>query len=314
MNTLHVRSQRRNRIIDIVKILSIMSIFESLPRPTRTFHNTSYERLTQEHGFDGAGKTILVVGGTGNVGSSICRAFAATGVSRIAVVSRTLKSQVAAKEELEQLHPGTQVLTFVGSITDRSRMNEILAELHHEIDILVLCAAIAHPAVPALGLSEFDLREAYETNCFAPFDLVKSFLSSKPNTPARSRTIISVSSASLQVSHTRRSGYASSKAAFAQLLQHFASENASSESDRKIKIHSFHPGAFYSPAVANHFPPDTVWDDLTLAGDFAVWLAGSQSDLLNGRFVWANWDIEEMMALKERLSSDRSFLTVGLCL
>ncbi|PPJ60169.1 hypothetical protein CBER1_08995 [Cercospora berteroae] len=291
-----------------------MSIFESLPRPTKKFHNTSYDRLTQEHGFDGTGKTILVVGGTGNVGSNICKAFATTGVSRIAIVSRTLNAQVAVKAELEQLHSGTKVLTFVGSITDRSRMNEILAELNHEIDILVLCAAVAHPAVPALGLSEPDLREAYETNCFAPFDLVKAFLSSKSNTPARSRTIINVSSASLQVSHTQRSGYASSKAAFAQLLQHFASENALEGSATKTKIHSFHPGAFYSPAVAKHFPPDTVWDDLTLPGDFAVWLAGSQSDFLHGRFVWANWDVEEMMALKERLSRDRSFLTVGLCL
>ncbi|GIZ46725.1 hypothetical protein CKM354_000983900 [Cercospora kikuchii] len=294
-----------------------MSIFESLPRPTTTFHSKSYERLTQERGFDGTGKTILVLGGAGNVGSSICKAFAAAGVPRIAIVSRTLNDQILVKEELERLHPGTQVLTFVGSITDRTRMNEILAELQHEIDILVLCAAVAHPAVPALGLSASDLREAYETNFFAPFDLVKAFLSCKlnnTNSPARSRTIINVSSASLQVSHTRRSGYASSKAAFAQLLQHFASENASLGPDRKIKIHSFHPGAFYSPAVASHFPPDTVWDDLTLPGDFAVWMAGSQSDFLHGRFVWANWDVEEMMALKERLSRDRSFLTVGLCL
>nr|WAU16871.1 BTG11 [Cercospora sp. JNU001] len=291
-----------------------MSIFESLPRPTATFHNKSYQRLTQEHGFDGTGKTILVVGGTGNVGSSICKAFATTGVSRIAIVSRTFNAQVAFKEELGQLCPGTQVLTSVGSITDRTRMNEVLAELQHEVDILVICAAVAHPAVPALGLFASDLREAYETNCFAPFDLVKAFLSSKSNTPARSRTIINISSASLQVSHTRRSGYASSKAAFAQLLQHLASENALHGSDRKTKIHSFHPGAFYSPAVANHFPSDTVWDDLALPGDFAVWLAGSQSDFLHGRFVWANWDVEEMMTLKERLLRDRSFLTVGLCM
>ena len=56
------------------------------------------------------------------------------------------------------------------------------------------------------------------------------------------------------------------------------------------------------------------WDDLALPGDFALWLAGPESGFLHGRHVWANWDVDELVALKRKLENDRSFLTIGLVL
>lgn len=49
-----------------------------------------------------------------------------------------------------------------------------------------------------------------------------------------------------------------------------------------------------------------------LPGDFAVWLASSEADFLNGRYVWAAWDVDEMIAMKQKVVSDPSLLTMAL--
>jgi hypothetical protein len=36
-----------------------------------------------------------------------------------------------------------------------------------------------------------------------------------------------------------------------------------------------------------------------LPGHFSVWLASPEADFLHGKFVCANWDVEELMSRKE---------------
>lgn len=49
-----------------------------------------------------------------------------------------------------------------------------------------------------------------------------------------------------------------------------------------------------------------------LSGDFAVWLASPEAVFLNGRYVWAAWDVDEMIAMKEKVAGDASLLTMSL--
>ena len=49
-----------------------------------------------------------------------------------------------------------------------------------------------------------------------------------------------------------------------------------------------------------------------MPGDFSVWLASPEAKFLNGRFVWAGWDVDDLIALKDRLAADPTFLTIGL--
>ena len=121
--------------------------------------------------------------------------------------------------------------------------------------------------------------------------------------------------------------YASSKSAANQLITHFAFD----EPSRNVKLYSFHPGAILTPLSKESVPEgfvvfeDSEFDDCStcsrdadkfltvkLPGDFAVWLAGPEADFLNGRFVWAQWDVDELIALKEKLASDPVLLTTAL--
>jgi hypothetical protein len=48
-----------------------------------------------------------------------------------------------------------------------------------------------------------------------------------------------------------------------------------------------------------------------LPADFMVWAASPEAKFLNGKLVWANWDVDELVARKEEISSG-SALTIGL--
>ena len=43
---------------------------------------------------------------------------------------------------------------------------------------------------------------------------------------------------------------------------------------------------------------------MKLSGDFAVWLASPEAAFLSGRYVWAAWDVDEMIAMKEKVAQE----------
>ena len=51
------------------------------------------------------------------------------------------------------------------------------------------------------------------------------------------------------------------------------------------------------------------WEDIQLPAHFAVWLASPEADFLHGRFVWAHWDVDEMIdSFPTRLAREPNFL------
>jgi hypothetical protein len=43
-----------------------------------------------------------------------------------------------------------------------------------------------------------------------------------------------------------------------------------------------------------------------------VWLASEEAAFLHGRYIWANWDVPELLEMKERILDDKSLLKVGI--
>ena len=286
-----------------------MYSFESFPRPVKTYHSTTYDRVARQHGFDGKDKTVLITGGATGVGYSISKAFAEAGVTRIAIISRSTDSQEKAKTELEAAYPSTHILPYQASITDSIRMTEILQDLG-TVDVLVLCAAVYHRRTKATDISTQEMQDVFDTNVIAAFNLTKAYLN-MPLPTAGTKTIIHISSAAAQMRSPLRAGYGPSKAAVTQMMQHFAFEQESDD----VRVFSFHPGAFYTPAAAEHYTENAMpWEDINLPAHFARWLAGPESGFLSGRFLWAQWDVDELIALKDRLEKDKRFLTIGLVL
>lgn len=55
------------------------------------------------------------------------------------------------------------------------------------------------------------------------------------------------------------------------------------------------------------------WDHILLPAHFAVWLASGEADFLHGRFLWAHWDVDEMIEkFPARIEKEPQFLKFGL--
>lgn len=287
---------------------AMSNFMETLPRPVKTYHSMPYDRITKHHGLQGHGKTVLITGGASGIGYNMSKVFAAAGVARIAIVARSAKPLEDAKTTLEAEHPSVQVLIFQASITDHARITNILKELG-SLDVLVLNAAVAHRRANATEITIEEMEDAFDINAIAAFNIAKAFLA-LPMPESGSKTIINVSTGAAHLLNSVRVGYGTSKAAGAQIMQQFACQY---KNDPNVSIFSFHPGAFYTPGVAAKFAKmDVKWDQEDLPAYFCLWLAGPESRFLHGRFVWANWDVDELIALKERLSREERFLTIGL--
>lgn len=48
-----------------------------------------------------------------------------------------------------------------------------------------------------------------------------------------------------------------------------------------------------------------------LIGNFAVWLASSESTFVNGRIVEASWDVEDMKKHADAIAADPTIFSIG---
>ena len=50
---------------------------------------------------------------------------------------------------------------------------------------------------------------------------------------------------------------------------------------------------------------------VNLPASFVVWIASSEAEFLKGKFVWSNWDVDELKAKMEHFANSND-LTLGL--
>jgi FlaA1/EpsC-like NDP-sugar epimerase len=104
-----------------------------------------------------SGKTILVTGGGGSIGSELCRQIAALQPAQLILLENSEYSLYALDMELEQRFPAVQLSTCLGDVRDAARVEQLFAEL--KPDVVFHAAAYKH--VPML---EHQLREAVYNN------------------------------------------------------------------------------------------------------------------------------------------------------
>ena len=72
---------------------------------------------------------------------------------------------------------------------------------------------------------------------------------------------------------------------------------------------SIHPGAIDTDGYAGTGAPSPAYTSGTLAGQFFAWAATDEADFLRDRFVWAEWDIDELKAKKDQILENDLLLT-----
>ncbi|CAD6590432.1 MAG: hypothetical protein ASARMPRED_004812 [Alectoria sarmentosa] len=256
------------------------------------------------------GKTILIVGGSEGIGYAIVAAFAAAGAANIIILARRGELLDEAKKNIAQEYPATNIHTFPASIDDAAKLNAVFAQVRTRIaepDVLVLCAASGHQPLPTLSIPLDSLWRDFEINVKGNLNVVTEYL--HPDALIKEKKIINVSSTGAHQLIQGMAGYGASKEAFVHLLMHLQEEYV----DKNVRITSYHPGTILTSSAISHgfdkYP--IAWGDVTLPGQFALWLASKEADFLAGRFVYASWDVDELQARAEEIKNS-DLLKIGL--
>jgi O-antigen biosynthesis protein WbqV len=105
------------------------------------------------------GKSVIVTGGGGSIGSEICRRVAVFGAARLLIIENSEPALYAIQEALKTNNVKAAVEGRIGDIRDRGRMMTLFAEF--KPDVVFHAAALKH--VPIL---ESDWDEGIKTNVF----------------------------------------------------------------------------------------------------------------------------------------------------
>ena len=103
------------------------------------------------------GKTILVTGGGGSIGSELCRQIANHSPKRLIIFDIYENSAYEIQQELMRNHPDTDIVVLIGSIRNTSRVNYLFSTYKPDI----VYHAAAHKHVP---LMESSPHEAIKNN------------------------------------------------------------------------------------------------------------------------------------------------------
>ena len=113
------------------------------------------------------GKTVLVTGGGGSIGSELCRQAAAQRPKRLIIFDIYENNAYDIQMELRRTHPELDLVVLIGSVRDRERVMQVFDRYRPDL----VCHAAAHKHVPLMETSPF---EAIKNNVFGTYNVAQA--------------------------------------------------------------------------------------------------------------------------------------------
>jgi NAD(P)-dependent dehydrogenase (short-subunit alcohol dehydrogenase family) len=255
------------------------------------------------------GKSILITGGGSGIGSYVAHGFAEAGASSITIVGRTEARLQSTAKELSSKFPDLKVSYKAVNTNEQESIKKLFDGLDEGegFDILVNNAGYLPASANFVDGEIEDWWMAFTTNVLGTAMLTQRFLRHRRELKKKGSNegagapgiVVTINSmVAYELVAPQFSAYASSKLAAARLMEILTADVPETEA----RFFSVHPGAvktdmYYKSGMDGLFTNT----DGKLTAQFVVWLATEQAAFLNGRFVWVNWDIGELMELKDRI-------------
>lgn len=292
---------------------------------TKTFHHSTYPAIAPTRPeLSAAGKTVLITGGGRGIGPGIVKAFAEAGASHIVITGRGAESLEAVAARTNAAYPSTQVATVAGDVTVEEDVARMFAKAKsvggdgHGVDVVIanagyLAEVAAVGAATGASAQEkaatADWWRAFEVNVKGVYLLARYFLGARSG-PGAVFANISAPAAHVNPALPGFSHYAGSKLGAARVVETLQRENDESEG-RGLRFYNVHPGAIRTDMLTKSRLSTAAVpvDDDDLPGHFLVWVASPEAAFLKGKFVWCNWDVDELKARKDELEDPRKLVT-----
>ncbi|KAF2718569.1 NAD(P)-binding protein [Polychaeton citri CBS 116435] len=283
------------------------------PSFTPTYHHDVYPAIDPtQPALDCSDKVVLITGAGSGIGKGIALAFAQAHAKGIALLGRTTSTLESCAAEVTTTSEG-RTATFVctADITKQDEVQAALAaaarHLGNRIDVLVSNAGGVRAGGPLADIDIGGVWQTYELNVLGPLIVTQAFRKLVPTSaaPDSPRTVVSIPSGAAHLPYAPGGiAYSTSKLANAKIVEYLHHEHPT------WGVFNMQPGVVDTELAraAGRKAPDSP----ALPGGFAVWLAAHpDARYLNGRFIWSNWDIDEVLQRKDEIVA-RDLLTLGL--
>jgi len=239
------------------------------------------------------GKTVLVTGAGRGIGRAIAQAFAQAGAARIVITSRTQSELDDVEDDIIKVSSKVKVIKVTTDVTNKESVKALFDVIEGHIDVLINNAGVLEPCIPVHEQDPDTWLRTWDVNVRGTFLPIYSLLSRQ-----RDGYIINTSSVGSIGTRPGFSAYQPSKTAINRISDFLDKENPD------MKVMAYHPGGVMSKLAKESMPQETwsmLIDKPELAGNFCVWLASGSADFLSGRYSSCNWDVDELMSMKEKI-------------
>ena len=114
-----------------------------------------------------SGKTVLVTGGGGSIGSELCRQIARANPGRLIILDIYENNAYDIQMELRRTFPELELTVLIGSVRNSFRLETLMEQYHPEL----IFHAAAHKHVP---LMEDSPNEAIKNNVLGTYNMAKA--------------------------------------------------------------------------------------------------------------------------------------------
>ncbi|KAL6863050.1 hypothetical protein ACO1O0_003294 [Amphichorda felina] len=278
------------------------------PSPTTKWHDNTYQSLSPSRPeLSAKGKTVVVTGGGTGIGAEAARHFAEAGASRIALLGRREKPLIDTKASIEKSFPGVEVFVASTDVTKKSDVDAAFAAFlpdGKKLDVLISAAAVTGPLESIQDVDADKFINGVEINLRGALHVAKAFL----NYASAKAVAVNVSSSAAHLDFGPGFvSYSTAKMAVVRLW------NSLSFSNPALSVFHVQPGVVDTDMnrEAGGVKAIGFEDHVSLPASFMLWLASPEARFLNGRFLWANWDVDELKAQAKEIEEGTRF-SVGL--
>jgi NAD(P)-dependent dehydrogenase (short-subunit alcohol dehydrogenase family) len=279
-----------------------------------TAHHDRYDaidpRTALKH--SAADKVILIAGASRGIGQATAVAFAEAGARAVHLLARSDAAMRETQDAVRRANPATACAVSVCDVTSAEQVAAAVAECAARFGGIDAADANAGHLGRWVKIGESDpadwwhtwqvnVQGAYHVARFALPHLIES----AQRRAAEGRSgghLILLSSIGAQLVLPGASDYQASKHAINRLCEFVQTDH---DADG-VKCFAVHPGGVATelgrsmPAHMHQYLVDAP----ALAACFAVWLCSGAADWARGRYLSANWDVDELGACQETILGD----------